>query len=301
MGAPLPLSYLGGVPKFYMIAPTQPRRERVPPAGVRIQRVEDEDRPAQRVVLGAAYATAPGRQEDHDDEADVDQFWDGVWGTPIRSATFGAWLGDSLVGLAYVCDRGETYPLVAELVVLPQEHARGIGAALLSAVIDACRAEGHGGVTLAVHQDNLGAIHLYARMGFALYAEGCLEAGGVVYRTAEQFQMLRHQFDSVLPGLDLPVEYCVRPVGVDGFQQFVNVIALHRLPVRILGMVTGHRSGSACLQASRRVVEDAVLLLGPAEAATIFDHPNLWSWRRALDTGAERFEVCFGESVSEGV
>jgi hypothetical protein len=40
-------------------------------------------------------------------------------------------------------------------------------------------------------------------------------------------------------------------------------------------------------------------LLSPAEVATIYEHPNLGSWRRALATGSDSFRVLFGDAVDE--
>ncbi len=329
MGAPLPLSYLGGVPKFYLICPTAAVPSVALPEGLAIRELEADPlglESEQARVLAEAYAVSPDFQADVDDREDAVLFWQGEWGPPVVAASLGAFDGDRLVGLSYVCERTDGrgravnggigvepeveqpikyIPLLADLVVEPGWQGRGVGAALLSASAAALAAGGFPTLTLAVHPDNLGALSLYARMGFRMNVEGCVEGDSIAYRTAEQFQALHAQFDSVLPGLELPVEcYCVKPVGVaglEGFDQYVNRNPLHRLPVRVLGMVTGHRSGSARIEVSRRVIEDAVSLLGPAEAATIFDHPNLWSWQRALATGATRFEVCFGEVALGGV
>ena len=66
---------------------------------------------------------------------------------------------------------------------------------------------------------------------------------------------------------------------------------------RILALVTGHRRGDGTYLLTRNRLQAAIWLLEPAEAATIYKHPNLESWRAARDTGAETFVVRFGTDV----
>jgi GNAT superfamily N-acetyltransferase len=70
-------------------------------------------------------------------------------------------------GLAtFRVDNGE-----AELVTINADPpGRGIGSALLTALVDACRAEGCHRVWLTTTNDNLGAVRFYQRQGFRLVA-----------------------------------------------------------------------------------------------------------------------------------
>ena len=58
----------------------------------------------------------------------------------------------------------------------------------------------------------------------------------------------------------------------------------HKLPAVVLASVCGYVNRSGVFELSRDQVVEAVELLAPAEAATHWDHPNLWSWRRLLTT-----------------
>jgi ribosomal protein S18 acetylase RimI-like enzyme len=55
---------------------------------------------------------------------------------------------------------------VHDLAVLPHFHRRGVGKALLQAVIDRAKTEGCGKVTLEALTHNTGALALYTGLGF---------------------------------------------------------------------------------------------------------------------------------------
>jgi ribosomal-protein-alanine N-acetyltransferase len=55
---------------------------------------------------------------------------------------------------------------VLDIAVTKDERGRGVGRALLSAVLDRCAEAGVAGVTLEVRESNLGARALYASQGF---------------------------------------------------------------------------------------------------------------------------------------
>ena len=52
------------------------------------------------------------------------------------------------------------------IAVVPNARGKGVGSALLGALLDRARAEGHDAISLSVDRDNAGAIELYARHGF---------------------------------------------------------------------------------------------------------------------------------------
>lgn len=53
----------------------------------------------------------------------------------------------------------------------------------------------------------------------------------------------------------------------------------HLLPAVVLALVCGYRKGTRVIQLSRDQLDRAIDLLAPAEACTIYCHPNLWAWR----------------------
>lgn len=85
---------------------------------------------------------------------------------------FLARLGEADVGLAiclkgFSSFRGKPLLNIHDLAVAPGHRGAGIGAALLRAVSAQARAEGCCRVTLEVRSDNVGAMTLYRREGFA--------------------------------------------------------------------------------------------------------------------------------------
>ena len=54
---------------------------------------------------------------------------------------------------------------------MPSARGKGVGAALLDALLDRARADGYGSVSLSVDRNNSGAIGLYERYGFERVAE----------------------------------------------------------------------------------------------------------------------------------
>lgn len=62
----------------------------------------------------------------------------------------------------------------------------------------------------------------------------------------------------------------------------VNV-GVHGFPALALGEVTGRRDETATYEVRADVLARAVEIVAPAEAATMYQHPNLESWRRILE------------------
>lgn len=62
----------------------------------------------------------------------------------------------------------------------------------------------------------------------------------------------------------------------------VNVEA-HGLPALVLGVITGRRDETTTHELDRSQLEQAVAMLAPAEAAGMYQHPNINSWRLMLD------------------
>jgi len=57
---------------------------------------------------------------------------------------------------------------------------------------------------------------------------------------------------------------------------------VHRLPAAVLASVCGYAATSGVFPLTRDQLAEAVERLAPAEAATHWEHPNLWSWRELL-------------------
>jgi hypothetical protein len=57
----------------------------------------------------------------------------------------------------------------------------------------------------------------------------------------------------------------------------VNV-GVHTLPAVVMGLVVGRVDETATFELTADHLERAIELLAPAEAATMFQHPNLTSW-----------------------
>ena len=57
------------------------------------------------------------------------------------------------------------------IAVVPNARGKGVGSALLGALLDRARVEGYGAISLSVDRNNAGAIELYERHGFARVGE----------------------------------------------------------------------------------------------------------------------------------
>jgi ribosomal protein S18 acetylase RimI-like enzyme len=65
---------------------------------------------------------------------------------------------------------GERTPELA-IAVVPNARGKGVGSALLDALLAQARADGHGSISLSVDRANAGAIGLYERHGFRRVGE----------------------------------------------------------------------------------------------------------------------------------
>jgi ribosomal protein S18 acetylase RimI-like enzyme len=83
-----------------------------------------------------------------------------------RGRTFGAWDGDSIVGLATGIDREGDWHLVG-MWVAPKVRGTGVADRLVAAVCDVAKQSGATSVTLWVTEVNGRARAFYRRLGFA--------------------------------------------------------------------------------------------------------------------------------------
>ncbi len=252
------------------------------------------DRAAEaREVLVEAYRTADDSLDDDGDQLDL--FWAGEWGPPVTSATMCAReaAGRSMVGISMVC-LFEGLPLVAHLVVAEPMRRNGVAATLLASSARGLLEAGIDTIELAVDAKNRGALRLYTRLGFRLDAPGCLHRGSdgrpsIRYREPTAFDGLRSALLDAMPGLEESPGYVVGVFDADSGEvvyPFADTSTGHRLPGWILGLVTGWRSRAAVRLMSANEFDTAIALLGPAESATMFDHPNLEAWHALRDGAA---------------
>jgi ribosomal protein S18 acetylase RimI-like enzyme len=79
-------------------------------------------------------------------------------------------LGSTIVGFVTLSPgshwSGVAEPSIGELVVAPQAEGQGIGTALVEAVMERARSEGHTRVSVSTGAANARALGLYRRLGF---------------------------------------------------------------------------------------------------------------------------------------
>ena len=99
----------------------------------------------------------------------------------------------------------------------------------------------------------------------------------------------RRRFAERIPGFRQPVAYSVARLD-EGRLTFAYVNqpgGNHRLPAVVLAAFCGYTNRSGAFRLSSEDFSRAVAALQPAEAATHWDHPNLWSWRLLLDQAGQ--------------
>jgi hypothetical protein len=102
--------------------------------------------------------------------------------------------------------------------------------------------------------------------------------------TDEDLRAAYDRFAAQIPGYVQPTAYTLARRGPDGLTvgHLNEPGGEHKLPAAVLALVCGYVNRTGVFRLSRDQVAEAVELLAPAEAATHWEHPNLWSWRRLL-------------------
>ena len=106
--------------------------------------------------------------------------------------------------------------------------------------------------------------------------------------TPEKIGAAARWLADTMPGWVPPLAYGVVLVPEDslGTAQVrfpvVNVGA-HGLPALVMGAITGRRDQTATYEVEPEQLERAVEMLAPAEAARMYEHPNLDAWRTILE------------------
>ena len=102
--------------------------------------------------------------------------------------------------------------------------------------------------------------------------------------TDEDLSAARERFAAAIPGFVFPAAYAV--ARRDGERLTFGEVnlpgGLHRLPATVLASVCGYAATTGVHPLSGEQLAEAVERLAPAEAATHWAHPNLWSWRELL-------------------
>ena len=108
--------------------------------------------------------------------------------------------------------------------------------------------------------------------------------------TDDDLAAARRRFADRIPGFEAPVAYGVARLddGVLTFGHVNDPSSEHRLPAIVLASHCGYvnQTGTFVMRADE--FASAVADLAPAEAATHWQHPNLWSWRRLLEDAGPR-------------
>ena len=99
----------------------------------------------------------------------------------------------------------------------------------------------------------------------------------------------RRRFADQIPGFLPPAAYSVARIE-DGrltFGYVNNSSSTHRLPAIVLATFCRYCNQTGVFPLSSDEFSAAVAALQPAEAATHWEHPNLWSWRRLLQQAGQ--------------
>lgn len=105
--------------------------------------------------------------------------------------------------------------------------------------------------------------------------------------TPEKIDAAARMLVDTLPGWVPPAAHGVVLVPPDSIGTpevtfpVVNVDA-HGLPALVMGAITGRRFETATYEVEAEKLKQAVDMLAPAEAATMYQHPNLHAWRTIL-------------------
>jgi ribosomal protein S18 acetylase RimI-like enzyme len=129
-----------------------------------VRRLATDDWPRLREARLAALAEAPYAFAST--LAREQQFTEQTWQERAgRGSTFGAWDGDSVVGLATGIDEGSDWQLVG-MWVSPKLRGSGVADRLVSAVCELALQSGAMSVRLWVTEENGRARAFYRRLGF---------------------------------------------------------------------------------------------------------------------------------------
>jgi len=89
-------------------------------------------------------------------------------------------------------------------------------------------------------------------------------------------------YELTMPTWEQPTSYALGVEQPDGTIDWrvINHPNTHELPAVVLGLITGHRAGTATRYITPAQLDHAIAMLEPAGACDTWDHPNLWGWQK---------------------
>ena len=129
------------------------------------------------------------------------------------------------------------------------------------------------------------------------------------WETPEKIAVAMRRFAGRMRGWEAPAAYGVVLVpqsrlGTSAVHFSVVNVPVHGLPAMVMGLLTGRRSEAGTYDLSPSELDGAIALLAPAEAARMFNHPNLFAWRQIAadwrrDPSAQAFVVFIADFSDE--
>ncbi|AOS64918.1 hypothetical protein [Actinoalloteichus hymeniacidonis] len=104
------------------------------------------------------------------------------------------------------------------------------------------------------------------------------------WSTVDAIATARGLLEQALPGWVRPSAFGLGGV-VDGVASFPAVnVDEGFLSAVVLATVCGHSAGTAVYPVDAATLDEAIMMLSPAEACRDYDHPNLAAWREIRET-----------------
>jgi ribosomal protein S18 acetylase RimI-like enzyme len=247
--------------------------------------IRDSDIPGLAGVLFRAYEHGPEQEEQSVEEGaeEVGRCLDGSYGPFMANASFVAVDDRDVAVAACLVTLQDDLPLLAHVVVEPEQRSVGIGSVLINDAISALHHSGHEYASLAVAAANVAACRLYLRLGFRLYVEGGEEG----WLTDAMMHDAESHIGRSLGDFTEPQTFAVALLPANRSDPVlvprINNDGFHRLPFYPLAAVSGYRHGSDIVELHEKTLAAAVALLEPAEPNTDYSHPNLHAWRSILE------------------
>jgi len=104
----------------------------------------------------------------------------------------------------------------------------------------------------------------------------------MMWPTKAEVLAAKDAYELTMPTWEQPAAYALGVEQPEGSVEWhvINHPNTHELPAVVLGLVTGHRTGSTTHYISPSQLEHAIAMLEPAGACNTWDHPNLWGWQK---------------------
>ena len=109
------------------------------------------------------------------------------------------------------------------------------------------------------------------------------------WETAAKLAEARERFEARIPGWQRPFAHgtVMVPAGDRAHDvvtfPLVSVGGAHALPAVVMGLVVGRSDETATFEVTADQLDQAIELLAPAEASTMFKPPHIAAWRTLRD------------------